>query len=138
MAAKSKTPARRRSGASAKAQVAAAKQKARMTAARAKKRYEEGEVQFGIGVLVGGAAAGALSGYDMGLEVGETDIGAGLLAGPILVLADGFGNKLVKGAGYGMLAGEIALFVDDWVGDMFADEDEDELDEGELDDGDAS
>lgn len=111
------------------AQMKMIKAKAAASAKRARDRYKAGEAQFATGVLVGGAAAGALDGYDFQLEIGDFEIGYGLPIGAVLVAGDGFGNPLAKGAGYGMLAAEISLFVSDLVADMTDDEgDADDLD----------
>ena len=107
--------------------------KARSAAARARERYKSGEVKFGTGVIMGGAAAGALDGYGLDFEVGGYELGYALPVGAALVLGDGFGNKMAKGAGYGMLASEVAMFVSDLVADML-DDDEDDDDDDEDDD----
>ena len=115
------------------AKIKAAQMKARSTAARARERYKSGEVKFGTGVIMGGAAAGALDGYGLDFEVGGYELGYALPVGAALVLGDGFGNKMAKGAGYGMLASEVAMFVSDLVADML-DDDEDDDDDDEDDD----
>jgi len=100
--------------------------KSRQAAARARERYKAGEAQFGAGVVLGGAASGALDGYGLDFEIGGMDFGYGLPVGIALVLGDGFGSKLAKGSGYGMLAAEVSHLVSDLVSDMFDDDMEDE------------
>jgi hypothetical protein len=118
----------------ATARLKQAQMKARQSAARARERYKAGEVQFGTGVILGGAASGALDGYGFDFEIGDFEFGYGLPVGIALVLGDGFGSKLGKGAGYGMLAAEVSHLVSDLVSDMM---DEGEMDEpDELDEGD--
>lgn len=101
--------------------------KSRQAAARARERYKAGEAQFGVGVVLGGAASGALDGYGLDFEVGGIDFGYGLPVGIALVLGDGFGSKLAKGSGYGMLAAEVSHLVSDLVADMFEEGEEDEF-----------
>ena len=115
------------------AKIQMAKTKAKQATARARDRYKAGEAQFASGVLLGGAAAGALDGYGLDFEIGDFDIGYALPVGIALVLGDGFGNKLAKGAGYGMLAAETAMLVSDLVADMFEDEDDDDDDDDDDD-----
>ena len=118
----------------ATARIKQAQMKARQSAARARERYKAGEVQFGTGVILGGAASGALDGYGSDFDIGDVQFGYGLPVGIALVLGDGFGSKLGKGAGYGMLAAEVSHLVSDLVSDMM---DEGEMDEpDELDEGD--
>lgn len=108
--------------------------KSRQAAARARERYKAGEVQFGTGVILGGAASGALDGYGFDFELGGMQFGYGLPVGVALVLGDGFGSKLAKGSGYGMLAAEVSHLVSDLVSDMFdEDVEEDEFDPDEED-----
>jgi len=117
------------------AKIEMAKTKARQSTARARDRYKAGEAKFASGVLLGGAAAGALDGYGLDFEVGDFDIGYALPVGAALVLGDGFGSKLAKGAGYGMLAAETAMLVSDLVSDMFVDDEEnDNFDDEDEDD----
>jgi len=110
----------------AAAKLKAVEMKARASAKRARDRYKAGEVQFGTGVVLGGAAAGALDGYGLGFEVGDLEIGYASPIGLALILGDGFGSKLAKGSGYGMLAAEVAMLVSDLVEDMTAEDDEEE------------
>jgi hypothetical protein len=121
---------------SPKQAAAEARKKASAAAKRARERYQAGEAQFAVGVLVGGAAAGALSGYDIGFEVGEMDIGLGGPIGAALIISDGMGSQLAKGAGYGMVAGELALFMDELIGDMMDGDGDDDGDDDDDDDDD--
>jgi len=116
------------------ARIKQAQMKARQSAARARERYKAGEVQFGTGVILGGAASGALDGYGLDFEIGDFEFGYGLPVGIALIVGDGFGSKLGKGAGYGMLAAEVSHLVSDLVSDMMDDGEMDEPDE--LEDGD--
>ena len=74
----------------------------------------------------GSCSSGALDGYGLDFEIGGMDFGYGLPVGIALVLGDGFGSKLAKGSGYGMLAAEVSHLVSDLVSDMFDEDMEDE------------